>query len=173
MTDIPTAQNLYDEARADLEGDTQHQFVNFNAGSWLDAFTAVVAVTGAAVLRYVVKRIVASYISSATGADLDARILDLFPELTRHAGESDFDYRARALDKLEHLGLGTWTALLLYARNNAGVASAEQGEVSLTGNLTIYVTIADGFTAATVLEELHTGVAEVAAAGISVNFVEV
>lgn len=171
MPTIPTFQDLYDEGESELVANPDHQFNDFSAGSWLDAFTGVAATEAKAVLRWMVKRFLTAFVSTAEGSDLDFIIRDRYG-LEREVDETDADFRARALNWILNLSRATVPALRFYAESDADVTSAEVLEDFGAGIVTISLTIVSGAVVADVLARLNAGATAWRAAGITTTFVE-
>lgn len=168
MALIPNFQTLYDDARAFLEGNPTYDFVDFSAGSFLDAFCALGAIEVQALMRWARQRFLGAFVSTSEGSDLDFVALDRYG-LTRLPGESDEDFRARIALYVSNLARATSEALVYYAESISGVDAATVEENFETGISTIRLTLVAGANADTVASAVRSGLKSWRAAGRPVN----
>lgn len=164
MALIPNFQQLYDDARAFLEGNPVYGFADFSAGSYLDAFCALAAIEVQALMRWSRARFLGAFVSTAEGSDLDFVALDRYG-LTREPGESDEDFRRRISVYVSNLARATSEALVYYAETIPGVAAAVVVEDFETGISTIQLTLDAGANADTVASAVRSGLSSWRAAG--------
>lgn len=172
MTAIPTFTDVYNEVKAELESDPDHQFADFGAGSWLDAFAGIVAISGQVVIRWATIRFSTTFVAGSSSTDLDYVALDRYG-LTRNTDETDADFKARIALFTANLARGTVDALHYYASSVDGVDTVEVVEDFSTGITDIKVTIEADATAADVLDELRTGLSSWRGASKIVNVLDV
>lgn len=82
MSTLPTFDELYELAKAEVIA-RQSTLTDWEAGSDLDALTGSSAILADQVIRICVDLFKARFVATAEGSDLDATVLDLYPDLTR------------------------------------------------------------------------------------------
>lgn len=168
MATFPTFQDFFDAARAEIEGDTEHQFKDFGVGSWLNAFAGVVAITGQGVMRFVTRRFLDAFVDTAEGAALDYKIFDLI-KLERLPGQTDAEYKSSAALFIQNLARASPPALYYYATATDGVDEALVVEDFSTGYTTIQVTLDDDADEDETLTAIRAGLSAWRASGSVVN----
>lgn len=171
MPVMPTFQDIYDECRSEIEGDSVYQFLDWSPGSWGDTFTMLASVGAQTVLRYLNAKFLTAFVSTAKGSDLDYLALDRYG-LVRQPGETDEEFRLRIQQHIDNLSRATVSALLAFALADVEVVGATVTEDLASGIVTITVTFDDGVVSADALARLRTDVLYWRAAGVTVAIVE-
>lgn len=82
MSTLPTFDELYELAKAEVIA-RQPLLTDWEPGSDLDALTGSGAILADQVIRICVDLFKARFVATAEGSDLDAAVVDLYPDLTR------------------------------------------------------------------------------------------
>lgn len=139
MPDLPSHQDLYDEAKAEVLGSNRTKLNDFQSGSMLDAIVGVVATLARGVMRWIARQMRRTFISTAADGDLEFVAVDMFGEdVVRKQGESFEDYKDRVERYRDNaLARGTPGALRWYASDIDGVTAVTVDEEWRTGITTV------------------------------------
>jgi len=141
MPELPTHDELYDEAKASVQGDDTTKLNDFSAGSMLDAVAGTAATVARGVIRWIARQMRRAFISTAPEGQLEFVAVDMFgPQLARKDGESFKDYRDRVIAYRDNaLARGTPPALRWHAESIDGVDGAVVDEDFESGITTVTV----------------------------------
>jgi len=140
MPDLPSHDELYDEAKASVQGDTT-KLNDFSAGSMLDAVGGVAATVGRGILRWIARQMRRAFISTAPEGELEFVAVDTFgAQLARKDGESFEDYKERVIAYRDNaLARATPEALRWHAESIEGVGGSLVDEDLESGITTVTV----------------------------------
>lgn len=152
---LPNFQQLYDEGKAQIEGNPEHQATDFSDGSNLDAYAGTAAAIGRGVVRLIAREVKGYFVSSSTGEKLQRVARDRYG-LEQQDGESDDAFKLRIADYLDSLARGTAPALRHFVLEHDGRADGlELTEHISSGVTTLNVTPAADVDPATLQDELR------------------
>ena len=142
MADVPTQEELFEEFKAQVLGDSSTQLDAFYTGSGLYTLAQVAATMGRAVVRWFVADLRAAFFSTAEGGDLDYLVTDVLGDaLQRQQGETDEEYLTRIYAYIDSLIRGTPPAFDFWLKEYDGRASEVRVEEDVQAAVTdIYVT---------------------------------